>query len=53
MNGVISQIRMAAVRRFAWLAEHTPDRGELIETGAAALLLATLALIGWGLPFVP
>ena len=53
MIGVISLIRIAAARRLAWFAERIPDRRELIETCAAALLLVALALIGSALPLIP
>jgi hypothetical protein len=38
---------------FACAAERVPARTELLEAGAGVLLLAGLALIGSGLPFVP
>ena len=51
--GTLGAVSLLLGSALAYAAERVPARVELLEGSSGALLLAGLALIGSGLPFVP
>jgi hypothetical protein len=51
--GIVAAVSVLAGGALACAAERVPTHAELLEGSGGLLLLAGLALIGSGLPFIP